>query len=155
MGAAYFYHLTREPLERTLPVLLGKALGAGWRCSVVGGTSARRSALDQALWLGDDTAFLPHGLEGGAHDADQPVLMCAQVNEANAPDCVMMIDGAEISPELVKSKSRVCILFDGTDEDAVNTARGQWKALTDAGCAAQYWSEETGSWVKKAEKAET
>ncbi|MCW8843703.1 MAG: DNA polymerase III subunit chi, partial [Rhodobacteraceae bacterium] len=31
--------------------------------------------------------------------------------------------------------------------------RGQWKSLTDAGCAAQYWSEESGRWEKKAEKA--
>ena len=27
------------------------------------------------------------------------------------------------------------------------------KALTDAGCAAQYWSEESGRWEKKAENA--
>ena len=31
MGAAYFYHLTRQPLEATLPMLLEKSLGAGWR----------------------------------------------------------------------------------------------------------------------------
>ena len=30
-------------------------------------------------------------------------------------------------------------------------ARGQWKALTGAGCAAEYWSEESGRWEKKAE----
>ena len=29
MGAAYFYHLTRQPLEATLPMLLEKSLGAG------------------------------------------------------------------------------------------------------------------------------
>lgn len=47
---------------------------------------------------------------------------------------------------------RVCVLFDGNDDLALNRARGQWKALTDAGCAAQYWSEESGRWEKKAEK---
>ena len=31
-------------------------------------------------------------------------------------------------------------------------ARVQWKTLTDAGCSAQYWSEESGRWEKKAEK---
>ena len=36
MGAAYFYHLTRRPLEETLPVLLDKARGAGWRVAVRG-----------------------------------------------------------------------------------------------------------------------
>ena len=37
MGAAYFYHLTERPLEATLPVLLGKALEAGWRVAQEGG----------------------------------------------------------------------------------------------------------------------
>ena len=36
MGAAFFYHLTRRPLEHTLPLLLGKALQAGWRVAVRG-----------------------------------------------------------------------------------------------------------------------
>ena len=31
MGAAYFYHLTRQPLESTLPILLGRALDQNWR----------------------------------------------------------------------------------------------------------------------------
>jgi DNA polymerase-3 subunit chi len=44
---------------------------------------------------------------------------------------------------------RVCILFDGNDEAALQVARGQWKALTDAVCEAQYWSQEGGSWAMK------
>ena len=44
------------------------------------------------------------------------------------------------------------MIFDGNDPDALQAARAQWKALTDAGCAAQYWSEETGRWEKKAER---
>jgi len=153
MGEAYFYHLTRTPLERTLPLLLGKALGAGWRCLVVGGSDVRRAELDAALWLGDEAAFLPHGPAGGPHDADQPILLSAEPVEVNGAACLMMIDGAPITPELTKAKARVCILFDGNDAAAVQTARDQWKALTDGGCGAQYWSEETGAWVKKAEKS--
>ena len=34
---------------------------------------------------------------------------------------------------------------------ALDAARGQWRALTGAGCKAQYWSEESGRWEKKAE----
>jgi DNA polymerase-3 subunit chi len=63
----------------------------------------------------------------------------------------MSVEGAEISPEEVQSLDRVCILFDGGNGDAVTHARIQWKALTGAGCAAQYWSEEGGRWEKKAE----
>ncbi|MEM9579462.1 MAG: DNA polymerase III subunit chi [Pseudomonadota bacterium] len=153
MGAAYFYHLTRKPLEATLPLLLGKALGAGWRCQVIGGGEAQRRALDTSLWLGDEAEFLPHGIEGGPNDAEQPILLCAEVHSGHDAQCLMLIDGALVDPEVVKAKDRICILFDGNDEAAVAAARTQWRSLTDAGCAAQYWSEETGSWIKKAEKA--
>lgn len=152
MGAAYFYHLTRQPLETTLPILLGKARDAGWRIAVRGTNADRMTWLDERLWLGADDGFVAHGLAGGPHDADQPILLTTESTYANTPDCVMSVDGAEIAAEDVTGRARVCILFDGNDPDAVQRARGQWKALTDAGCAAQYWSEESGRWEKKAEK---
>ncbi len=151
MGAAYFYHLTRAPLEATLPLLLSKARGAGWRIAVRGIDETRMEWLDAKLWLGDEEAFLPHGRAGQPHEADQPILLTTSEALANAPDCLMTIDGAAIAPDEVNQLERVCVLFDGHDDAAVQTARGQWKALTDAGCAAQYWSEEAGRWEKKAE----
>ncbi|WP_152462407.1 DNA polymerase III subunit chi [Roseivivax sp. THAF30] len=152
MGAAYFYHLTRRPLEETLPMLIGKARQAGWRVAVRGRDSARLDWLDQKLWLGPEDGFLPHGRAGGAHDARQPVLLTTGQQAANDPACVMTIDGAEVSAEEVAALERTCVLFDGNDPAAVQTARVQWKALTDKGCAAQYWSEESGRWEKKAER---
>ncbi|SLN43396.1 DNA polymerase III subunit chi [Falsiruegeria litorea R37] len=151
MGAAYFYHLTRNPLEMTLPILLGKARQAGWKIAVRGGDPGRLEWLDEKLWLGPDDGFLPHGLAGGAHDALQPVLLTTQAEAPNGATCVMAVDGAQVAAEEVEALDRVCILFDGTDPEAVQHARGQWKALTDEGCKAQYWSEESGRWEKKAE----
>jgi DNA polymerase-3 subunit chi len=52
----------------------------------------------------------------------------------------------------VQRLERVCILFDGNATASLDAARVQWKALTDAGCSAQYWSEASGRWEKKAEK---
>ena len=46
---------------------------------------------------------------------------------------------------------RACILFDGNDPAALDLARGQWKGLSEAGCEAQYWSEESGRWQMKAQ----
>ncbi|MEY8831283.1 DNA polymerase III subunit chi [Sedimentitalea sp. XS_ASV28] len=150
MGAVYFYHLTRQPLERTLPVLLGKARQAGWRVAVRGTDTARMNWLDEQLWLGPEDGFLAHGIAGGPHDADQPILLTTD-RAANAPDCMMTIDGADIEPAEVTALERACILFDGNDPAAVQRAREQWKSLTAAGCAAQYWSEDSGRWEKKAE----
>ena len=38
MGKAMFYHLTRDPVEVTAATLLTRALGAGWRVALRGGT---------------------------------------------------------------------------------------------------------------------
>ncbi|SLN54922.1 DNA polymerase III subunit chi [Roseovarius gaetbuli] len=151
MGAAFFYHLTRTPLEVTLPMLLGKAQGAGWRVMVRGRDRARMEWLDEKLWQGPEDGFLPHGLAGAEHEADQPILLGTAPERPNGAVCVMSIDGAEVPPEEVQALERVCILFDGNDDAALNAARGQWKALTGAGCSAQYWSEDSGRWEKKAE----
>ena len=150
MGAAYFYHLTQRPLEATLPMLLDKARGAGWRVAVRGRDPDRMAWLDERLWLGPEDRFLAHGVAGGPHDALQPILLTT-AKAVNDPACLMSVDGAEITADEVEAMERVCILFDGLDGDALQTARGQWKTLTSAGCAAQYWSEESGSWEKKAE----
>ena len=152
MGAAYFYHLTRRPLEAALPQLLEKALAAGWRVAVRGRDRPRLDWLDETLWLGAQEGFLPHRLAGGPHDALQPVLLTEGRDAPNGAVCVMAVDGAEVTPEEVRALERVCILFDGADPEALAVARAQWKRLTDAGCPAQYWSEESGRWQKKAER---
>jgi len=151
MGAAYFYHLTRRPLESTLPLLLHKALAAGWRVAVREPEPERLDRLDARLWEGPEEAFLPHGRAGGPHDALQPVLLTTGTDRPNGANCVMSVDGAGVTPEEVQTLERVCILFDGNDAAAKQAARGQWRALTAAGCTAQYWSEASGKWEKKAE----
>jgi DNA polymerase-3 subunit chi len=151
MGAVFFYYLTRSRPEDTLRTLLGKSRQAGWRVLVRGKSEAMMERLDELLWLGPEETFLAHGIAGGAQDADQPILLSTAPEIPNAAACVMSIEGAEVTPEEVDRLERVCILFDGGDDGAVTHARGQWKALTGAGCAAQYWSEESGRWEKKAE----
>lgn len=151
MGAVYFYHLTETPLEVTLPMLLGKARDVGWRVLVRGSDAALLERLDAILWEKPEEGFLPHGIAGGPHDADQPILL-GDV-PADGFSCVMSVAGAAVSAAEVKACARVCIIFDGQDGDAVQHARGQWKDLTGAGCPAQYWAQDGGRWVKKAESA--
>ncbi len=153
MGAVYFYHLTRQPLEAALPALLAKALQAGWRVALRGTDEAQLDWLDEKLWLGPDEQFLPHGRAGGPHDADQPVLLTTSAAEVpNGAACLMAVDGAGVTAAEVGALQRVCILFDGNDPAALEAARGQWRELTRAGCAALYWSQEGGRWEKKAEQ---
>lgn len=153
MGNALFYHLTRSPAESLLPVLIGKSLAAGWHVELRGTDPVRMERLDLHLWQGD--GFLPHGLAGGPHDARQPVLltvagqMAAGQAAANGPACLMALDGAEVAPTELAGLERACIIFDGGDAAATARARDQWRALTGAGVAAEYWSEESGRWERK------
>jgi len=150
MGAVYFYHLTDTPLEATLTMLLGKARDAGWRILVRNDDPAGLERLDQILWTGPVDEFLPHGLAGGENDKDQPILL-GSGTASDDFDCVMSTGGATLTAAEVRAAERCCVLFDGYDQAALETARGQWKMLTDAGCVAQYWAQEDGRWIKKAE----
>lgn len=150
MGAAYFYHLTRTPVEVTLTQLLDKARNAGWRVAVRGTDAKRLDWLDEKLWLGPEEGFLAHGRAGSDFDEEQPILLTEALDCPNGAACVMAVDGAEVTAEDVKTLERVCILFDGNDESALTRARDQWRSLSDAGCNAEYWSQESGSWTKKA-----
>jgi DNA polymerase-3 subunit chi len=153
MGAAYFYHLTERPLEATLPQLIERALQQGWPVAVRGTDAMRLDWLDRKLWLGPEDQFLPHGLAGGPHDALQPVLLTTAAGVApNGARCLMAIDGAEVATDEAAGLERVCILFDGADEAALERARAQWRRLTEAGVPAQYWAEEGGRWVRRAER---
>jgi DNA polymerase III subunit chi len=151
MGVAMFYHLTRSTAEDTVTSLLGRAVGLGWRIMIRGRDSARLDRLDAHLWLHPENSFLPHARAGGADDANHPVLL-GDGPITNAATAMMLLDGAEVSLDEAQTLTRVWLIFDGEDQAALTAARAQWKTLTDAGIAAQYWSEETGKWQMKIEK---
>ena len=152
MGSAYFYHLTRSSVADALPPLIERSLERGWRVAVRCDSRDRLEALDLALWRGPPDSFLPHGLAGGEHDADQPVLLTAGTALPNDAACLMVVGDAELSPQEVSALERVCILFDGADPSAAEAARERWRNIVAAGLTAQYWSQEDGSWRKKAER---
>ena len=139
-AVAMFYHLKSAGLDDTVTMILNRAIGQGW------------NHLDAKLWLGTEDSFLPHGLQGGPQDADQPVLLGSGTID-NGAKGLFLLAGADVEPAELTGLERVWVLFDGHDMAAVQVARAQWTRLTGWGLAAQYWSDETGSWVKKVEKA--
>ncbi|MFM7333514.1 MAG: DNA polymerase III subunit chi [Tabrizicola sp.] len=152
MGTVMFYHLMQSAPADTLAINAPRALGQGWRVMVRGTDPESLDRLDQALWLkGGDDSFLPHGFEGGPHDADQPVLL-GLGSPVNGAKVLALVDGAQATDAEITAMERVWVLFDGNDPDCLQAARAQWKAMTDRGHPAQYWSEESGRWEKKAEK---
>jgi DNA polymerase III subunit chi len=151
-ATAMFYHLTRAGLTDTVAMILPRALGQGWRVMLRCPDAAQAARLDEALWLPDDS-FLPHALAtGSAADAGQPVLI-GPGPMANDPQGLVLVSGAAFDPGELTNLQRLWILFDGNDPDAVAAARLQWTAATTQGLGAQYWTDDSGTWVKKTERA--
>lgn len=150
MAEVFFYHLTQTPLERVLPDLLERCLQRDWRVCVRGADEKRLSWLDDRIWMHQDEGFLPHGQAGGPHDALQPILLTTGA-AANLADVLMLIDGSKPDLAEIADFERVCILFDGNSDTAVDAARGHWKAVAEARLSAQYWAQDDGRWQKKAE----
>ncbi len=147
-----FYHLTDTPLERTLPDLLERSLARGWKVCVRGGHADGLSRIDGLLWSYRDDSFLPHGATGGPHDSDQPILLCTSGN-GNQADVLMLVDGARADPSDAEGFQRICLLFNGYEDQALSDARVDWKSVSDAGLTAVYWAREDGRWIEKARSA--
>lgn len=149
MVEVLFYHLTQTPLERTLPELLEKSLQRRWRVLIKSGNAERLVFLDTTLWTYRDDSFLPHGVvgEGSEH---QPIYLTTGEEEPNNADILFLVDGATYPFEKMNGFDRVCLLFDGNDEKAVNAARKDWKAVAAAELPAKYWAQKDGRWTLKA-----
>jgi len=141
-----FYHLTTRPLERVLPSIAERVLARGDRLLIVAGES-RLPALDKLLWTYRADSFLPHACAGAESDADQPVLLSAEVAAGNGARNVALADGAWRDAALDFERA-----FHFFDEDRIIEARQAWKALADhAGVERRYWKQgEAGGWEQLA-----
>ena len=153
MAEVRFYHLTQRPLEQVLPVMLERTLERGQKAVVRGGHPERLAFLDTHLWTFGDGTFLPHGTAADGEGARQPIWLTTGSDVPNGATALFLIDGAEAGPEELAAMDVTAILFDGHDASALEAARGQWRAVTGAGLAAVYWTQEGGRWVKKHESA--
>jgi DNA polymerase-3 subunit chi len=145
-----FYHLQHQPLERVLPTLVERSLERGWQAAIQAASEERLSALDDQLWTYSDESFLPHGTDRDPDPASQPVVLTLREANPNGASIRFLVEGADLPPDAA-DYARICILFDGSDQDALLRAREQWKQAKDAGHAVAYWQQdESGRWNKKA-----
>jgi DNA polymerase-3 subunit chi len=149
----WFYHLTRQPLDRALPTLLERSIERGWRAVVQASSPERVGALDEWLWTYSEEAFLPHGLERDG-DADmQPVYLTTGPENPNGARVRFFIERARVAPVIASDAAydRALLMFDGNDEDELRDAREQWVELKAAGADLAYWRQnENGGWEKVA-----
>ena len=143
-----FYHLTRSPLEKTLPKLLEKILGGGYRVVVQASSAERVEALNGVLWTYHPQSFLPHGTPKTGRPADQPIWLTDRIENPNEAKVLALVDGAQ--SDQIGDFEKVVYLFDGNDPDALAQARATWKAYDTQGHTLVYWQQtDAGGWVKK------
>ena len=149
MTEVLFYQLERQPLDQVLPGLLEKTLERGWRAVVQAGSTERVEALNGLLWTYREESFLPHGTAADGFADRQPVFLTAGGDNPNGAAVRFLVDGGECSD--FSFYDRVVYLFDGRDEEALQRARGKWKAAKAAGHDVTYWQQnDRGRWEKKA-----
>lgn len=154
MTEMLFYHLQRQPIERVLPPLLEKSLERGWRVVVQAASEERIEALDAHLWMFRENSFLPHGTWREAEAREQPVLLTVHDDNPNQATVRFLIDGAPV-PADAAAYTRIVLLFDGDDPDAVESARARWGEAKQNGFDVTYWQPDAqGRWQRKAYTAD-
>ena len=121
MAEIGFYHLRTMPLERALPSILERALGAGHRIVVMAGSAERVEHLNDLLWTYSDASFLPHGSGRDGNAERQPVWLTERDENPNGANMLVLVDGAQSAA--LGSFARCCDIFDGSDEAAVEIGR--------------------------------
>lgn len=126
MARVDFYRLTRDPVERVLPALATRILGAGDRLLVVAAPAMQRQAIDEALWTLQPASFLPHGGAGSPDEAIEPILIAGALDPApaNGARLIALADGEWRDEAL--GFDRVFLLFDNS---RIDDARAMWRAL--------------------------
>jgi DNA polymerase-3 subunit chi len=142
-----FYHLTRSPLDRVLPVIAQRLLDEGERLLIVAEEEEARARLDGLLWSYAAESFLPHALAGSGDDSLQPVLIADAPVAGNGARNIALTDGVWREEALQFDRA-----FHFFDEDRIAEARVAWKSLSDVeGVERNYWKQnETGRWEKAA-----
>lgn len=154
MSEVLFYHLERRGLDDVLPGLVEKTRERGMRALIRAESSDRAGAIDALLWTYDDQSFLPHAQLGDGDAAEQPVLITVEDGNPNAAQLLFLVGGAgapEWESDAAKAFTRIVLLFDGRDPEALASARAAWKGAKAAHHDVTYWKETpAGKWEKQA-----
>jgi DNA polymerase-3 subunit chi len=142
MTETLFYHLERRSLDEVLPGLVEKTLERGWRAVIRADTSERADAIDTLLWTYNDQTFLPHAQAGDGDPKRQPVLITVADENPNGANVMFCVGGAApASWAAANALTRVVLMFDGRDAEALGRARAAWKDAKAAGHDVTYWKE--------------
>jgi DNA polymerase-3 subunit chi len=128
---------------------LEQAVKGGYRVLLVAGSTERVEHLNQLLWTYDDASFLAHGSVRDGNVERQPIFLTTGDENLNQATMLMLVDGARATG--LEQYKRVCDMFDGNDEAAVEDARQRWRESKAAGHTLTYWEQTSAGWSKRGE----
>jgi DNA polymerase-3 subunit chi len=141
-----FYQLGDASAEQVICQIAARVMGDGGRLLIVAADEAYLTRLDRILWDQGETAFLPHGIAGGADDARQPILLSTSPDAPNLARNMLIADGQWRDAAL--AYDRAFHLFDSV---ALEPARLAWKMLAGRdGVERRHWVRTDGKWAQKA-----
>lgn len=139
-----FYHLTRDPAEKLVPMLADKSLKAGARVLLVSQDDPQSFALSKALWRDDPRSFLAHDFAGSDQQMAQPILISDRCAAVNGAKFIILADGQWHDDAL--TFERAFFLFTAQEIDGARTA---WRALSENDeVTPRYWKQDGGRWVE-------
>lgn len=139
-----FYQLSRDPVDRVLPVIAAKVLAGGGRLLVVAAAHDMRAAISAGLWESDPASFLAHDHAGGPRDAAQPILLSDRCEAINGGRFIALADGQWRDAAL--GFDRAFYFFDG---QTIDGARQSWRALKARDdVEPRFWRQEGGRWLQ-------
>lgn len=139
-----FYHLTRDPAEKLVPMLASKSLEVGKRVLLLSQDEGRCAALGNALWSDEPASFLAHDFAGSERQADQLILISDQCKPGNGASYIILSDG--LWRDEARTFERAFFLFTA---EQIDHARTVWRDLTaDELVTPRYWKQDGGRWVE-------
>ena len=138
-----FYQLSRDPVEKVLPLLARATMKGGERLLVISADEVQLARIADGLWAVREE-FLANGLAGGRHDSHQPVLLSDQMTPANGARYVALADGTWRETET--PFDRTFLLF---DDATLQGARDCWRMLgAREDVERHFWKQDGGRWVE-------
>tara|TARA_R110002124_G_scaffold74999_1_gene201361 strand:- start:306 stop:743 length:438 start_codon:yes stop_codon:yes gene_type:complete len=139
-----FYHLTRDPAEKLVPMLASKSLDVGKRIMLLASDERSCVALGNALWSDEPASFLAHDFSGSERQADQPILISDQCEPFNGATYIILSDGMWRDEAL--DFERAFFLFSA---EQIDHARSVWRQLmANDVVTPRYWKQDGGRWVE-------
>lgn len=143
-----FYHLTRDPAEKLVPILAQKMLDEGQRLLLVSDDLEQIKRFGDALWQAKPESFLAHGFAGCEEEGDQPILIAddcpADWRPGNGAQYIAVADGKWRAEAL--SFERAFYLFTSGE---IDIARDAWRSLSkNPDVTPRYWKQDGGRWVE-------